>query len=306
MSITRAPRPTSNFYLLDKKISEDKRLSWAARGVLIFLLGKPDHWTVSPAALTNETKGLKRSTGRDGVYAILKELADVGYLQIADDRDASGSFAGTNYTVSETPVLATIPDTVQPDTVQPDTVQPDTANPPQVSIEGKQGLMGKQGLNIPAAPTALPTAAEVLPAKAKKARKPKADDALDTELQAACRATWAAYAGEYRARYGIDPVRNAKVNANVKDFVKRIGHSEAPGVAAFYVCNVSEAFVVRGCHALGTLLQNAEAYRTQWATGQAMTNTRAQQADKSQSNFDAAQDAIAMMAAKFRGAKNAE
>lgn len=29
--ITRAPRPTSNFYLLDKAISEDKRLGWAAR-----------------------------------------------------------------------------------------------------------------------------------------------------------------------------------------------------------------------------------------------------------------------------------
>lgn len=158
---------------------------------------------------------------------------------------------------------------------------------------------------IPAAPTALPTAFEVLPAKAKKARKPKADDTLDTELQAACRATWVAYAGEYRARYGIDPVRNAKVNANVKDFVKRIGYTEAPGVAAFYVRNVSEAFVVRGCHALGALLQNAEAYRTQWATGQAMTTTRAQQADKTQSNFDAAQGAKALLRAR-REQKNAE
>ena len=158
---------------------------------------------------------------------------------------------------------------------------------------------------IPAAPTALPTAFEVLPAKAKKARKPKADDTLDTELQAACRATWTAYAGEYRTRYGIDPVRNAKVNANVKDFVKRIGYTEAPGVAAFYVSCVSEVFVVRGCHALGTLLQNAEAYRTQWATGQAMTNTRAQQADKTQSNFDAAQGAKALLRAR-REQKNAE
>lgn len=158
---------------------------------------------------------------------------------------------------------------------------------------------------IPAAPTALPTAAEVLPAKAKKASKPKTDDTLDTELQAACRATWAAYAGEYRARYGIEPVRNAKVNSNVKDFVKRIGHDEAPGVAAFYVHSVSEAFVVRGCHALGTLLQNAEAYRTQWATGQAMTATRAQQADKTQSNFDAATGAKALLRAR-REQKNAE
>lgn len=160
-------------------------------------------------------------------------------------------------------------------------------------------------MTIPAAPTALPTAVEVLPAKAKRVSKPKADDTLDTELQAACKTTWSAYAGEYRTRYGIDPVRNVKVNSNVKDFVKRIGYDEAPGVAAFYVRNVSEAFVVRGCHALGTLLQNAEAYRTQWATGQAMTNTRAQQADKTQSNFDSAQQAKAMLRAR-REQKNAE
>lgn len=157
-----------------------------------------------------------------------------------------------------------------------------------------------------AAPTALPAVIEVLPALGKqKASKAKPDDAQDTELQAACKTTWAAYLGEYRARYGIDPVRNAKVNSNVKEFVKRIGHDEAPGVAAFYVRNVSEAFVVRGCHALGTLLQNAEAYRTQWATGQAMTNTRAQQADKTQSNFDAAQGAKALLRAR-REQRNAE
>ena len=157
---------------------------------------------------------------------------------------------------------------------------------------------------ITAAPTALPTAVEVLPAKAKRVSKPKADDTLDTELQAACRATWAAYVGEYRARYGIDPVRNAKVNSNVKDFVKRIGHDEAPGVAAFYVRNVSEAFVVRGCHALGTLLQNAEAYRTQWATGQSMTNTRAKQIDQSQANFSAVDEAMTLYLAK-KGNSNA-
>lgn len=136
--ITRAPRPDSNFYILDKAISGDKRLSWAARGVLIFLLGKPDHWTVSPAALTNETKGLKRGTGRDGVYAILNELKEVGYLQASGMRDQTGSFAGTDYLVSETPCVV-----FPPHTAGPDTAGPRPANPPQVSIEGKQGLIKK-------------------------------------------------------------------------------------------------------------------------------------------------------------------
>lgn len=126
-----------------------------------------------------------------------------------------------------------------------------------------------------------------------------------TALQAACRETWAAYADAYTARYGIAPVRNAPVNAKVKQFVQRIGHDEAPGVARFYVERVSERFVVGKCHEVGLLLAGAEGYRTQWATGQAMTATRAQQADKSQANFDAADEAMALIRAK-RGVAHAE
>jgi hypothetical protein len=51
MAIIRGSRPDKNFYILDKTISEDKRLSWGARGLLVYLLGKPDHWRVSTAAL---------------------------------------------------------------------------------------------------------------------------------------------------------------------------------------------------------------------------------------------------------------
>jgi hypothetical protein len=152
---------------------------------------------------------------------------------------------------------------------------------------------------LSAAPTALPAKVEIqdITVKQKKSSKAKPDDE-DTALQAACRATWSAYSDAYCARYGVEPTRNASVSSKVKQFVIRIGQDESPGVARFFVERVSEAFVVRGYHAIGTLLQNAEAYRTQWATGQAMTNTRAQQADKTQSNFDAAQGAKALLRAR--------
>ena len=314
--ITRAPRPDSNFYILDKAISEDKRLSWAARGMLVFLLGKPDHWQVSPAALTNETKGLKRGTGRDGVYTILTELKEVGYLQASGVRDASGSFAGTDYVISEVATPSPKPHTPKPDTAEPDTPKPDTAepdtaepypaNPPQVSIDPKQGLNGEQVLNLPAAPTAPPPGASlVVPAKPKKA---KAEPAGETELQAACRSTWAAYASAYTARYGAAPVRNAKVNSAVKAFVMRLGHDESPAVAAFFVERVSEAAVVRSTHDFGLLLNRCESYRTQWVTGHAMTQTRARQADQTEANCSAADEAIALMRARrqAKGAANAE
>lgn len=138
MSITRAPRPESNFYVLNKSISEDRRLSWAARGMLIYLLGKPDHWKVSIAALINETGEAKKPTGRDGVYTIINELLAAGYLMREPQRDG-GRFGGDAYQVSESPHRAP-PDTEKPDTVDsPDTAQPDTAKPTQAKTDPKQG-----------------------------------------------------------------------------------------------------------------------------------------------------------------------
>ena len=134
--------------------------------------------------------------------------------------------------------------------------------------------------------------------KSKKPAKQKTDDTQDTALQTSCKATWAAYSSEYASKYGAAPVRNAKVNANVKAFVQRIGHDEAPGVAAFFVKRVSEAFVVRKMHEFGLLLTSAESYRTQWATNQSMTATRADQIDKTQTNFNAAGEAMAILRAK--------
>lgn len=84
-------------------------------------------------------------------------------------------------------------------------------------------------------------------------------------LQEGCRSIWAAYAAAYRNRYGTDPVRNGKVNTQVRDLLKRLGADEAPAVAAYFVA-INDAYLTRNCHDLGSLLAKAESYRTQWAT----------------------------------------
>lgn len=127
--------------------------------------------------------------------------------------------------------------------------------------------------------------------------KQQQGDPKETELQMKCREAWTDYKNAYFARYGIAPVRNAKVNAQVKQLVQRLG-AEAGPVAEFYVLNVNDSFVVRKTHDLGTLLSSAESYRTQWATGQTMTNTRAQQIDSTQTNANATHEAIAMLRAR--------
>ena len=103
MSIIRAPKVESFFYVLDKKISEDKRLSWQARGLLVYLLGKPDHWKVSIEALKAETIDSRKPTSRDGIYSMLDELSSAGYINRVQVRDESGRMACFDYIVNETP-----------------------------------------------------------------------------------------------------------------------------------------------------------------------------------------------------------
>ncbi len=117
----------------------------------------------------------------------------------------------------------------------------------------------------------------------------------ETDLQAACRATWTAYASAYRDRHGVAPVRNAKVNSNVRQIVQRLGHGEAPLVAAWFL-TVNERYVVQNMHDLGALLAKCEAYRTQWATGRQVTEESARQTDKTQTNLGAADAAKALLA----------
>lgn len=88
---------------------------------------------------------------------------------------------------------------------------------------------------------------------------------------------WESYSTAYFTRYGSDPVRNAKVNAQIGQLAKRLG-DEAPDVVRFYVGH-SKSFYVQKAHEIGLCLADAEGLRTQWATGTKITNVQARQAD---------------------------
>lgn len=79
-------------------------------------------------------------------------------------------------------------------------------------------------------------------------------------------ATYEAYAGAYRTRYGAEPVRNQTVNAQLCKLVDKLGVEEAPLVAAFYVTHRSSWYAEK-MHPVNLLLQDAEKLRTEWATG---------------------------------------
>ena len=42
--IIRAARPHQNYTVVHNELIEDSQLTWKARGILVYLLSKPDHW----------------------------------------------------------------------------------------------------------------------------------------------------------------------------------------------------------------------------------------------------------------------
>lgn len=95
------------FVMIERSIFEATELSWRAKGLLGYLLSRPDDWSVCVADLIN------RSTdGRDSCYAALKELGDAGYIAKSARPKQAGRFGGFEYVVFEKPV--SVPQDVSP------------------------------------------------------------------------------------------------------------------------------------------------------------------------------------------------
>lgn len=119
-TIIRAPR-RDRFVIMDQRAVEDERLSWAARGLLGYLLSRPDDWKV----LVNDLRK-RGDLGRDGIYRLLKELRTIGYARYVRLRDRHGRIRGGFYMIRE---IADSPHPDLPDTVEPQTAEPGPANP---------------------------------------------------------------------------------------------------------------------------------------------------------------------------------
>jgi hypothetical protein len=119
-TIIRAPR-RHRFVVMDQRAVEDDRLSWAARGLLCYLLSRPDDWKV----LVNDLRK-RGNLGRDGIYRLLRELRTLGYARFQRVRDKHGRIRGGMYFIRE---IADSPYPALPDMVLPDTALPYPAKP---------------------------------------------------------------------------------------------------------------------------------------------------------------------------------
>ena len=125
MSIIRAKRE-HNYTVISNKVYDKNQLSWQAMGMLGYLLTKPDDWSVIVSELVNVTKETAKPTGKEGVYNILKELRDKGFIVVQKNSDGS-----TDYTVYDEPL---------PNQGKPNQGKPNQAEPPLLNTDIQQVL----------------------------------------------------------------------------------------------------------------------------------------------------------------------
>lgn len=150
MTIQRSERGKRMFLVIDNRACvEDQRLSWKARGLLIYLLSKPDHWEVRESQLV--------AAAPDGLGAVrsgLAELEAVGYLVRRWLRSEEGTFSGRKSVVYDTP---------QEEEIQPSGVQLSAIGSSPAVVRNEKAVRNEESKPSPERPKNRPTAAPPSP-----------------------------------------------------------------------------------------------------------------------------------------------
>ena len=333
MSIIRA-KQQKNFTIVDNGIFKTGGLAFDSRGLLCTLLSKPDDWNVIVKALEKETEGTRKHTKERGLHEMLKELIEAGY--VIRKKRKSGEM---DYYVYDTPQTAETANCSKSSLLKEQTAE--TANCSKSGVlqrtdnyhqelkkdnqelscddlesgveDGDCGFASEpaprsdfvgNGFANPSAGRAVQTQAEILPAEPVRPARPSENPVEPEDASATNRAVWAAYRQAYLDRYGVEPLRNAKVNGQIAQFVRTVGAEDAPKLAAFYPWHNGGFFVQRR-HDFGLLLQSAQQIRTDWLRGEQMTAARARQAENTQSNLETVNRVLAARAARRQQGESA-
>jgi len=129
-TIIRVSKNKDNPYvMIDRRTLEDVRLSLKAKGLLAYLLSRPDDWTVNMSHIIKQS-----NDGRDAHYNTMNELIDLGYVQRIRHIDPkTKQVKGFEYRVYEYP----LPE--NPDTGKPYTENPYINNNDSTNIDDDEG-----------------------------------------------------------------------------------------------------------------------------------------------------------------------
>jgi hypothetical protein len=95
--IFRKPKDRQNpFVRADKGFINDSTISFKAKGIMIYLLSKPDHWVLRHSDLKNKATDSDTSI-RNGI----RELEQAGYIRIQKHIDGRGRVNPEKYWIFE-------------------------------------------------------------------------------------------------------------------------------------------------------------------------------------------------------------
>jgi len=90
--------PDNPYVVINMNPVLNTKLSWKAKGILVYLLSRPDGWEVNLVDLTNRS-----ADGLSAVKSGCKELKEAGHLKHAGIRRESGQFETVVWEVYEAP-----------------------------------------------------------------------------------------------------------------------------------------------------------------------------------------------------------
>jgi hypothetical protein len=98
MAVVHVKKRDNPYVQIDKRVFEDPRLSWRAKGIMGYLLSKPNGWKVNVIDIWGKGK-----EGRNAVQDCMAELKLHGYADLVTTHDENGVFTGKEWVVSEEP-----------------------------------------------------------------------------------------------------------------------------------------------------------------------------------------------------------
>ena len=75
--------------------------------------------------------------------------------------------------------------------------------------------------------------------------------------------SWVSYRVCFWERYEVLPARNATMNAQMVNFIKRVDPKDAPHIIKYFF-SCDDVYYIRTKHSIGTLLANAEKLKAEW------------------------------------------
>lgn len=139
--------PNNPYVMVNKGFVYDSSLSAKAKGILLYLLSRPDNWQVYEMEISKHF-----TDGREAIRSGLKELVFTGYIKRTRERDEKGRLRKMNYEVFEIPQQVTkdgFPNIGEPDSINNDLTKTEN-NDPYFStvVDARRLFQAQNGLMV--------------------------------------------------------------------------------------------------------------------------------------------------------------